>query len=60
MNEKIKIGTKIYVFVHGIKLLRTINYISNNIFEWKHGWAYINDIKSNTNKKSKIKYTINN
>ena len=52
-------GEKIYVLLDGLKLLRTINYSSNNIFEWKWGWAFINDIKPNFDKKSKIKYIVN-
>lgn len=58
--QKIKIGTKIYVLLNGLKLLRTINYSNNEILEWKWGWAYINDLKFNPDKKSKIKYIINN
>jgi hypothetical protein len=58
--EKIKVGTKVYVLLDGLKLLRTINYSSNKILEWKWGWAYIKDIKINPDSKSKVKYIINN
>ena len=58
--EKIKVGTKIYVLLNGLKLLRTINYSSNEIFEWKWGWAFVNDLKINPDTKSKVKYIINN
>ena len=57
---KIKVGTKIYVLLNGLKLLRTINYSSNEIFEWKWGWAFVNDLKINPDTKSKVKYIINN
>lgn len=58
--ENIKVGTKIYVLLNGLKLLRTINYSSNEIFEWKWGWANKKDLKLNPDQKSKVKYIINN
>jgi hypothetical protein len=57
---KIKLGTKVYVLLDGLKLLRTINYSSDKILEWKWGWAYTKDIKINPDTKSKVKYIINN
>jgi len=58
--EKIKVGTKVYVLLDALKLLRTINYSSNDIFEWRFGWAYTKDIKINPDPKSKVKYIIKN
>jgi hypothetical protein len=60
MHQKIKIGTKIYVLLDGLKLLRTINYSSDKILEWRWGWAYTKDIKINPDPKSKVKYIIKN
>lgn len=60
MKHDIKKGDKVYVHIDGQILLRTINYVSVQIFEWKFGWAFIDDIKLNSNKKSKVKYIINN
>jgi hypothetical protein len=57
---QLPVGTKIYVLLDGLKLLRTINYSSSTIFEWKWGWDFIYNIKPNPNKKSKIKYILNN
>jgi hypothetical protein len=60
MHQKINVGTKVYVLLDGLKLLRTINYSNNNIFEWRFGWAYTKDIQINPDTKSKVKYIINN
>jgi hypothetical protein len=60
MHQKINVGTKVYVLLDGLKLLRTINYSSDNILEWKWGWAHTKDIKINPDTKSKVKYIINN
>jgi hypothetical protein len=60
MKYHIEVGDKIYVEIDGQISLKTINYVSVQIFEWKYGWAFIDDIKLNPNKKSKVKYIINN
>jgi hypothetical protein len=56
---QIKVGDRIYIVIKGISHLRTITYIGGDVFEWNYGWADINQITENQNKKSKVKFILN-
>lgn len=54
-----KLGDYFYLIRGGKKYLRKITYISEKIFEFGYsGWARVSDMVSNTNKKSKVKYIL--
>jgi hypothetical protein len=54
-----KIGDKIYKIDYAGKFLRTIIYVGENKIEWKWGYAMKNQIETNPDKKSKVKYIVN-
>jgi hypothetical protein len=51
-----KVKDKIYIVNNYGTFLRSINYVGENHFEWKWGYAPIKDVTLNPNKKSKVKY----
>jgi hypothetical protein len=49
----------IYVVNEYGKFLRKVTWKGQYNFEWKSGWAPINKLSSNPDKKSKIKFILN-
>jgi len=43
---------------HG-KVLRKITWLGETNFEWANGWCSIGQLELNPNKKSKVKFIIN-
>jgi len=49
----------IYIVNEYGKFLRKIVWKGKYKFEWNSGWANVNQLSSNPNKKSKIKFILN-
>lgn len=58
MIQDIKVGDKIYVITERGKFLRTIGWVGNTKVEWKWGWANIQQLELNPDKKSRVKFIV--
>ena len=57
--EELKIGDYIYIInEYGKKHLRKVTWINQYFFEWNSGWESIDELKSNPDNKSKVKYIL--
>lgn len=54
-----EINDYIYVVNEYGKFLRKIVWKGKNKFEWNSGWANVSQLSSNPDKKSKIKFILN-
>ena len=52
------LGEFIYVINQYGKFLRKINWLNTYYFEWNSGWANIDELELNTDKKSKVKFIL--
>ena len=52
------IGQFIYIVNQYGKHLRKVNWLGNNLFEWHIGFAEIEQLELNTDKKSKVKFIL--
>ena len=52
-------GYKFYLNTSIGTSLRTITYTDKYIFEWNGGWAFLNQLKQNPNKQSKVLFILN-
>ena len=50
---------KFYLINEYGKHLKTIKYWKGNVFEWNTGYATIEQLKENTDTKSKVKLILN-
>lgn len=55
---KPKLRDYFYLITNGKQYLLRIKYLSDTIFEWDCGWGNVADMVSNPNKKSKVKYVL--
>ena len=54
----LRLGEFIYVINKHRKSLRKIQWISQHQIEWDNGWANIDELELNTDKKSKVKFIL--
>jgi len=52
-------GTRFYLIIDDKRYLRTMTYVGNHLFEWDCGFSTLSKLRENTNKKSKVKYILN-
>lgn len=55
----LKINTRIYVINNYGKFLRKIKHLQNGCFEYNCGYARIDQIETNPDSKSKVKFIVN-
>ena len=54
----LEFGECIYVLNEYGKFLKKINWVSDYNFEWRGGWANIDQLKINPNKKSNVRFIL--
>ena len=52
------LGEFIYVINQYGKFLKKINWLNTYYFEWNGGWANIDELELNADKKSKVKFIL--
>jgi len=57
--EDINLNDYIYIVNEYGKFLRKVIWKGEHYFEWNSGYAYIDELKPNENKKSKVKFILN-
>lgn len=57
-GHNLKTGDYIYITNKYGKFLRKIEWISLYQIEWCYGWANIDQLELNTDKKSKVKFIL--
>ena len=57
-GHHLRLGEFIYVINKHRKSLRKIQWISQHQIEWDNGWANIDELELNTDKKSKVKFIL--
>lgn len=57
-GHHLKLGEFIYVINEYGKFLRKIEWIGPYQIEWCYGWANIDQLELNTDKKSKVKFIL--
>lgn len=57
--EELELGQYFYYINEYGKFLRKVIWISEHSFEWNSGWANISQLTLNEDKKSKVKFILN-
>lgn len=58
--EELKLGDHIYIHNEYGKFLKKVIWKNEYYFEWNSGWSMIENLVINKNKKSKVKFILNN
>lgn len=52
------LGERFYLIKENKKFLRKVTWVSDYNFEWRYGWANIDQLKLNPNKKSNVRFIL--
>jgi hypothetical protein len=52
------LGERFYLISGNKKFLRKVTWVSDYNFEWRDGWANIDQLKLNPNKKSNVRFIL--